>query len=290
MNLKYLFLVFSFLVFGISNLYSQNSKLKLKIAHQKKLTSNIDTTIYLGDKLDKQPSYKGGDSLLPKFFKSNFKWKSNSIIQRTVSFQICFVIEKNGSRTNYPILNKNDSNNEDKWIRDTALSIIKKMPPFEPASIKGKKVRSSNCIDFIICTNKEIFIYNHVIFSFKHFQDGIEYSQTNTCQDVSEILTFAEQMPEFDGGQEARNVFIQKNINYPTLARQNNIEGRVQIEFVVWSDGKISQIKALTNKGWGLEEEAVRLIKMMPTWKPGKQNGKVVTVRFSIPIVFKIPK
>jgi protein TonB len=103
-----------------------------------------------------------------------------------------------------------------------------------------------------------------------------------------EIVTFAEQMPEFEGGDEARISFLQKNINYPPLARENSIEARVQIQFVVGLDGKISEVTPLTHKGWGLEEEAVRVVKMMPPWKPGKQNGKTVPVRFSIPIVFKL--
>ena len=109
-----------------------------------------------------------------------------------------------------------------------------------------------------------------------------------TGEPAPEIVTFAEQMPEFEGGDEARVSFLSKNLNYPPLARENGIEGRVQIQFVVGTDGKISEVLPLTKKGWGLEEEAARVVKMMPNWKPGKQNGKTVPVRFSIPIVFKL--
>jgi len=120
--------------------------------------------------------------------------------------------------------------------------------------------------------------------------NGVDLSLVsgNDVGDVQEIVTFAEQMPEFEGGDDARISFLQKNLNYPPLARENSIEARVQIQFVVGLDGKISEVTPLTKKGWGLEEEAVRVVKMMPSWKPGKQNGKTVPVRFSIPIVFKL--
>lgn len=103
-----------------------------------------------------------------------------------------------------------------------------------------------------------------------------------------EIVTFAEQMPEFEGGQEEMMKYLSKNIQYPPLARENGIEGRVVLQFVVGTDGKISQIEVLKKLGWGLEEEAVRVVKAMPPWRAGKQNGKPVYVKFVLPIVFKL--
>jgi protein TonB len=105
-----------------------------------------------------------------------------------------------------------------------------------------------------------------------------------------EIVTFAEQMPEFEGGTEEMTRFIQKNMNYPPVARENGIEGRVVLQFVVGTDGKISQIEVVSkNKlGWGCEEEAIRVVKSMPPWRPGKQNGKAVYVKFTLPMVFRL--
>lgn len=103
-----------------------------------------------------------------------------------------------------------------------------------------------------------------------------------------EIVTFAEQMPEFEGGTEAMMNYLAKNINYPNIARENGIEGRVVLQFVVGIDGKISQIEVLKKLGWGMEEEAIRVVKSMPPWRPGKQNGKPVYVKFTLPVVFKL--
>lgn len=109
-----------------------------------------------------------------------------------------------------------------------------------------------------------------------------------TGEEAPEIVTFAEQMPEFEGGEEKMREFLSKNLQYPPNARENGIEGRVVLKFAVGTDGKISQIEALTKKGWGLEEEAIRVVKMMPPWKAGKQNGKAVNVWFNLPVSFKL--
>lgn len=110
-----------------------------------------------------------------------------------------------------------------------------------------------------------------------------------TGEAVPEILTFAEQMPEYPGGDEARIEFLSKNINYPPLARESGIEGRVILQFVVGRDGKITDVEQVGKKlGWGCDEEAIRVVKLMPDWKPGKQNGKEVTVRYTLQIAFKL--
>ena len=110
------------------------------------------------------------------------------------------------------------------------------------------------------------------------------------AQTKTEVVTFAEQMPEYIGGDSARIIFFNNNLQYPDTARKNSIEARVQIQFVVGEDGNISDITPLTHKGWGFEEEAIRVIKLMPTWKPGMIDGKPVPVRFSMPFVFKLSK
>lgn len=122
--------------------------------------------------------------------------------------------------------------------------------------------------------------------------NGVDASLTEGGEgdgDAPEILTFAEQMPEFSGGAEEMYKYLSKNIAFPPLARENGVEGKVVLTFVVGSDGKISQIEQVGKKlGWGCDEEAVRVVKGMPSWTPGKQNGKPVTVKFTLPIRFQL--
>lgn len=104
-----------------------------------------------------------------------------------------------------------------------------------------------------------------------------------------EIFTFVEQPPTFPGGDEALNKFLSNNIRYPHLATENGIQGTVFVSFVVDSEGNIKDVKTVGQaKGGGLEEEAIRVVKKMPKWKPGKQNGRQVSVQFNLPIRFTL--
>ena len=97
-----------------------------------------------------------------------------------------------------------------------------------------------------------------------------------------------EQMPEFPGGERALLRWLNKNVKYPALAAENGISGRVTVQFVVDSQGAISQIKILGGIGGGCDEEAIRVVSSMPKWKPGKQGGRPVRVYFVLPIKFTL--
>lgn len=122
--------------------------------------------------------------------------------------------------------------------------------------------------------------------------NGVDASLTEGGEgdgDAPEILTFAEQMPEFPGGVEEMYKYLNKNIQYPPMARENGVEGKVVLTFVVGADGKITQIERVGKPlNWGCDEEAIRVVKSMPNWTPGKQNGKAVTVKFTLPIRFQL--
>jgi protein TonB len=99
---------------------------------------------------------------------------------------------------------------------------------------------------------------------------------------------FVETMPEFTGGLDAMISFLQKEIKYPKDARRKNIEGRVIVQFVVGTEGEISQIEIVKSVYPSLDAEAIRVVSKMPKWKPGTQNGKPVFVKFTLPISFKL--
>ena len=100
--------------------------------------------------------------------------------------------------------------------------------------------------------------------------------------------TNVEQMPIFQGGDEDVQKYVMSNTHYPSIAREENTTGIVYVSFVVNMDGKIQEVKLLRGIGGGCDEEAMRVIKSMPDWKPGKQNGIAVKVQMSIPINFKL--
>ncbi len=103
-----------------------------------------------------------------------------------------------------------------------------------------------------------------------------------------EIFTVVENDPEFPGGMEALYKYLQTSIKYPTIAKENNITGRVYVTFVVEKDGSIANPRILRDIGGGCGQEAIRVVKAMPKWKPGKQRGKAVRVQFNLPVSFNL--
>lgn len=107
-------------------------------------------------------------------------------------------------------------------------------------------------------------------------------------EDANKVFLVVEQQPEFEGGYEAMMNFIRKNMRYPASARRMGIDGTVFVSFVVGKDGTINDVKVIRGISADCDKEAVRVVQAMPPWKPGKQNGKPVFVRFNLPIKFKL--
>ncbi len=119
-------------------------------------------------------------------------------------------------------------------------------------------------------------------------KDPLPDTKDNTGTGTIKTFIWVEEMPMFPGGENEMLKFISKNIKYPSNARENNIAGIVNISFIVDQKGEIKNIELLRGIGGGCEEEAIRVIKTMPTWKPGKQNGQAVNVQFQLPISFTL--
>ena len=115
--------------------------------------------------------------------------------------------------------------------------------------------------------------------------------ETNVLEvggNAEEVFQVVENMPEFPGGNTELMKFLAKNIKYPAEAQQKGEQGRVMVQFVVGKDGKLSDIKIMRSISPTLDAEAIRVIKAMPTWKPGTQRGQAVAVKYTIPISFRL--
>jgi TonB family protein len=119
---------------------------------------------------------------------------------------------------------------------------------------------------------------------------SICFVNTKSMAQVSgDVLTMADKMPEFVGGQQAMMQYLKDNLQYPTDAEAEGVEGRVMLQFVVTAEGKIAEVKSIKKDiDNRLQEEGVRVIQSMPDWIPGEQDGKKVNVKFTMPIVFKL--
>ncbi|MGQ9847742.1 MAG: energy transducer TonB, partial [Bacteroidales bacterium] len=109
-------------------------------------------------------------------------------------------------------------------------------------------------------------------------------------EETEEVVNFyvIEEKPEFPGGEAAMFQWISKNIKYPEIAKENGVQGKVYIQFVIGKDGKVTDVQVIRGVDPSLDKEAVRVVQSMPAWKPGKQRGKPVKVSFQLPINFKL--
>lgn len=140
--------------------------------------------------------------------------------------------------------------------------------PGDQPNVSNGNTNLQNPANFIPGTNKP---------------NGISSGETS-------ISDWVEKMPEFKGGFEALQKYISEHLQYPSLARENGISGRVMLKFMVDVDGSIKQVSLMNTHpiGWGCDEEAIRVITSMPAWQAGEQNGKKVPVFYVMPIIFSL--
>jgi periplasmic protein TonB len=115
-------------------------------------------------------------------------------------------------------------------------------------------------------------------------------ARTKAEAEIEDALpfSFVEEKPEYHGGNEALLKFLGENLKYPHLAKESAIFGIVIVQFVIEKDGSVGEVKVVRGLGGGCNEEAIRVMNMMPKWTPGKQHGKVVRVYFQIPLKFNL--
>lgn len=125
----------------------------------------------------------------------------------------------------------------------------------------------------------------------KNGPESAQQPQTSVKNNTEEqVFTVVEEMPEYPGGMSEFMKFIAQNIKYPADALQGKVEGRVIARFVVCKDGSISDIEIMRSVSPSLDAEAVRVLKLMPKWKPGRQRGRAVPVKFTVPVTFRLEK
>ena len=107
-------------------------------------------------------------------------------------------------------------------------------------------------------------------------------------QEENKIFTVVEQMPMYPGGDAALMQYLSSNIHYPAVAAENGVQGRVVVGFVVERDGSITDVNVMRSVDPSLDREAVRVVKNMPRWTPGKQNGSAVRVKYQVPVTFRL--
>lgn len=242
--------------------------------------------------VETQPQFPGGEDSLYNFIYSNLRYpqvaKDNAIEGRVF---LTFVVEKDGSITNVKI--KRDIGG---GCGHEAKRVVEMMPKWIPGKQNGKPVKVQFNLPIIFKLKDED--------KAKHTDETSLLKNDSTSSDTIVKVIFdlesdeeteiilsidpVETPPQFPGGEDSLYSFIYSNLRYPQEAIDNGIEGRVYITFVVEKDGSITGIKILRDIGYGCGEEAVRVLKMMPKWIPGKDHlGNIHRTQYNMPINFE---
>jgi TonB family protein len=235
-------------------------------------TSKEDTVYQI---VEQMPQYTGGEEAMMKYVAENIKYpqaaKDKNISGRVF---VGFVIEKDGSVSNVKVVRGIGGGCDEEAAR-----VIKEMPKWKPGMQKGKPVR-----------------VNYMMPIFFKLDDGQpaksvkkeKASNPDMTPDKNGVYQIVEEMPQYPGGEDALMDYVSKNVVYPSEAQEKGISGRVFVSFIVEKDGSVSNVDVKRGIGGGCDEEAVRVIKAMPKWKPGKMKGKPVRVSYMMPITFKL--
>jgi len=164
-----------------------------------------------------------------------------------------------------------------------------RMPPLDVKKLQEPSIHKSEghaVVEQLEVEEAEAVYIEGVQLSENRRMKGEAASEEEVAE--ADIFMVVEEAPVYPGGEEARISFLQQNIRYPQLARESNIQGTVYVTFVVERNGAINDVRVLRGIGGGCDEEAVRVIRAMPKWMPGKQRGKPVRVQYNMPVKFTL--
>lgn len=184
-----------------------------------------------------------------------------------------------------------DKNNPPLYFIDGVLTDAKEIEKIKPDLIDNVNVLKGNrATDLYGVKGKNGVVYINTKAKAASLDGkGVPYSAEKvTTQDGMNVFVVVEEMPEFPGGEKALRDFIGSNVKYPEDAKKQGIQGKVFVTFVVKTDGTVANAKVVRGVHKLLDNEALRVISMLPTWKPGKQRGQEVNVAYTIPVQFAL--
>ena len=222
--------------------------------------------------VEEMPEFPGGMGECMKWLGQNIKYPADAKekgVQGRVIVQ--FVVEKDGTIVNAKVVRGVDPD-----LDAEALRVVNQSPKWKPGKQKGEAVRVKYTLPIM-------------------FRLGNDSSDSKAAEapreakvDENGVHQVCEEMPEFPGGMAECMKWLGKNINYPEDCKKEGVQGRVIVQFVVDKDGSIKDPTIARGVHPSLDKEALRVLSSMPNWKPGKQKGEAVKVRYTIPVMFRL--
>ena len=222
--------------------------------------------------VEEMPEFPGGMAECMKWLGQNIKYPAEAKekgVQGRVIVQM--VVEKDGTITNAKVVR-----GVDPLLDAEALRVVNQSPKWKPGMQKGEAVRVKYTLP--------------IMFRLSNDSSDSKAAETprKAIVDENGVHQVCEEMPEFPGGMAECMKWLGKNINYPEDCKKEGIQGRVIVQFVVDKDGSIKDPTIARGVHPSLDKEALRVLSSMPNWKPGKQKGEAVKVKYTIPVMFRL--
>lgn len=257
--------------------------------------------------VENQPEFPGGTDAMMKFLADNIKYPVEAQKKGIQGRVVCsFVVMKDGSIEDVEVVRGVDPS-----LDAEAMRIIESMPEWKPGTQRGQAVNVRFVLPVIFrlqgdTPQKEILTKEDkealskgekmdeiVVIGYssdrRRVQEIIDQDRKRSAGS-DEIFVVVENQPKFPGGTDAMMQFLGDNIRYPKEAQEKGIQGRVICTFLVMKDGSIDEVEVVRGVEPSLDAEAVRVLELMPEWEPGTQRDQAVTVRFTLPVVFRLNK
>jgi TonB family protein len=234
--------------------------------------------------VEQQPEYPGGQEAMMKFLSESIVYPEEAKAKGIQGRVICnYVVMKDGS-----IDDVNVVRGVDPLLDAEAVRVLKSMPAWKPGKQRGQAVNVRYTLPVVFRISAEDSQNKLLTIEERNRMTDGEKGDQKVMPEPSEVFVVVEQQPEYPGGQEAMMKFLSESIVYPDEAKAKGIQGRVICNFVVMKDGSIDDVNVVRGVDPLLDAEAVRVLKSMPAWKPGKQRGQAVNVRYTLPVVFRL--
>lgn len=230
------------------------------------------------------PMYTGGSGEMHRFIANTLRYPPDAVAREAQGLVVyTFVVEKDGTLSNFNMIHPADS-----LLNEEALRILQQMPPWRPARWKGEIVRSESYVPMYFKLNKNAVAGTTAT---RSSSSATASAYAKTDKEIIEnnaIYTIVDKMPVYAKGEVGMGDFIAHNIRYPREALQEGIEGRILCSFIVTADGSVTNIEVVDGLHPALDNEAIRVLGLMPKWIPGENDGEKVNVKCLLPIDFTI--
>ena len=239
--------------------------------------------------VEEMPDFPGGQSALMEYLAKNIKYPAtaheNGKQGRVI---VSFVVKKDGSISNTKVVR-----GVDPYLDKEAERVITAMPNWKPGKQRGQavNVRFTVPVTFRLSGPEPAKpAETPEAIAIEKFEEVIVtgYGPKEDTPNNEPTFKVVDEMPKFPGGQEGLMRYLAKNIKYPVMAQQNKEQGKVLVQIIIGKDGNVSNIKILEGASAWLDAEAIRVVRGMPKWEPGKQNGQAVAVEYTFPITFRL--